>query len=216
MPCEQIISPEPKCQAACLVVAVLLLLVGLSAAVVAPLKAQQARNQAATEAAIAAELATPLPVVAPPDAVTEGVGIEQLGLVLGLSSDQVTQLLGPPDDLRTWDSRFRMWDYRKSRGIDVFTVDNKAEEIRLNKGWPHPLGSGVRIGSHTQLVFRAYGAPIRTEKVGRITYLREDRVLYARQGAKAIKYAQRGVLFWFGLDDEVVQYVVFKPYTPKK
>lgn len=216
MPCEQIIPPKVKLQAACLVVAVLLLLAGLSAAVVAPLKAQQARSRAATEAAIAAELATPLPLVAPPDAVTEGVGIEQLGLVLGLSSDQVTHLLGPPDDLQTSESRFRMWDYRKSRGIDVFTVDNRAVEIRLNKGWPHPLGSGVRIGSHAQLVFRAYGAPMRTETVGRIDYLKEDRVLYTGQGFKAIMYAQRGVLFWFGRDDEVVQYVVFRPYTPKK
>ncbi len=145
--------------------------------------------------------------------VNEGVGFGEV--VLGLTVQQVLDVLGPPDkrtdDPHTW------LQYRKSLGIDIIFPGGKAGEIRFNKGFVHPLSRGPRIGSTMEEVFQVYGKPIKTVKTthDKVTEF-DDRILcqLAESKASKIEYAYQGILFWFDKDNKVHQFVAFKPDKP--
>jgi len=138
------------------------------------------------------------------DCVIEGKGWQSI--VLGCEAATVLQILGQPDnDDPNW------LVYRKRIGIDVVVRNEKAVEIRFNKGFQRKLLSGAGIGTAREFIFAAYGDPVETRDVEKADGLFDDRVLYKLPQASKILYADCGVLFWLDRKGKVSQFVVFPP-----
>jgi len=149
------------------------------------------------------------------DHVTEGVGYGQI--MLGMSKAEIIKLLGEPEHQEKTKEGADWLVYHRGHGVDFWIADwEGVGEIRFNEGFEKPLRSGVRIGSTMDEVFRAYGTPVRTEKVpdgSRLGF--EPAVLYETRDLYKISYPQRGLIFWFNNDDpkRVTQFVTFLPST---
>ncbi len=156
------------------------------------------------------------------DAVREGVGWRDA--TVGKTAEQITKSFGTAETI-TSDATGTWYSYRRRHGLDFWFGHSSADaqlsgvvtEVRFNSEFAgrSRLGSGIGISSSLVDVEKAYGRVRETRSLPDISAAgdRASRVLYRSPKAAKLIYGDRGVLFWFGPDDHVTQFVVFAPET---
>jgi hypothetical protein len=148
----------------------------------------------------------------------EGKGLDSIQIDDNL--DEIINQYGEPED--RIDSESYIWiSYKGTEGLDFLLSkpNEKIVEIRFNQRFTGSLSNGISIGSHLDEVLNKSGGAKKTvqtnysETMG--VTLGTDRVLYEQVidgNITAYKYidAERGILYWFNLNKELTQIVVFK------
>jgi len=117
--------------------------------------------------------------------------------------------------------------YREKIGID-FLLSGQTEkiiEIRFNVGFPGSLQSDISIGSALDSVLDVYGGAQKTVKTNRDGLenfiFGGNKVMYEQVDENGVIttykfiHDEMGIIFWFGVDKNVTQIVVYTPYSGK-
>ncbi len=156
--------------------------------------------------------------------IIEGKGLDEIQI--GDELSKIVEVFGDPESSSETDT-FIWVKYHEKNGIDFLLSKQtgKITEIRFNTGFKGNLESGITIGTDLNSVLDAYGGAnkiLKTNRDGSDKYIfGSDKVLYQQIGANGLIsfskfiHAEKGILFWFGPDENVTQIVVFNPYPVK-
>jgi hypothetical protein len=145
-----------------------------------------------------------------------GEGVKSVRV--GQAAARILKHYGRPDRVRRSPSG-RMFDYRKSLGIDFFVTkrENLIGEIHFNPGYRGRTPDGIGLGSRLESVLKKSGGALKrvTETRDRVHAHGRNRVLVRVKEPKADeKYffndACRGIGYFIGKDDRVSQIMVYK------